>query len=323
MSTPRVLITGITGQDGRHLARIAAAEGYAVHGTSRGSAAPPEVFPITIHQCDLRGPDQIVALIDAIRPRALFNFAGFSTGQGMFDQPEQIGDVNGLAVTRLLEAIFRVDPTIRFCQASSSEMFGHRSAPPQNEDTPFQPRSPYGAAKLYAHAMVDVYRQRHGLFACSAILFNHESPLRPPSFVTRKITAAAAAIKLGLAGELVLGDLEARRDWGYAGDHMRAMWAMTQAERASDYVVATGRTHSVRDLCALAFERVGLDYRDHVHSDPGARRPREDVSLHGDPGRLMAQLGWRPQLAFADLVYMMVDADLATLTRSPSSSEME
>ena len=311
MTTRRVLVTGVTGQDGRYLARLAHEHGYEVFGTSRGGTAPAEPFPLTVICCDLRNQDELNRIVANVAPFAIFNFAAFSTGAGMFDESLAIGDINGLAVTRLLEAIRQVDPAIRFCQASSSEMYGLHAPVPQNEDTPFHPRSPYGAAKLYAHSMIDVYRRRYGLHASSAILFNHESPLRSPAFVTRKITRAAARISRGLQDDLVLGDLSSRRDWGFAGDHVRAMWLMAHADSADDYVVATGAQHSVADFCARAFGHLGLDWRRFVREDRAAFRPHAELQFVGDPTRIHAALGWRPSTSFDDLVLMMVDADLA------------
>jgi GDPmannose 4,6-dehydratase len=228
----------------------------------------------------------------------------------MFDDPVGIGDVNGLAVSRILEAIHTTGLKTRFCQASSSEMFGEPLESPQSEQTAFRPRSPYGAAKLYAHSMIQIYRRRYGLHASSAILFNHESPRRRTEFVTRKIASAVARIKLGLADELPLGDLEACRDWGFSGDYVRAMWLMAQAPEAGDYVVATGQVHSVRDFCECAFGYVGLDYREHVREDASARRPSEGVQLVGDSTKLRTQLGWAPSIGFEGLVRLMVGADL-------------
>jgi GDPmannose 4,6-dehydratase len=224
-----------------------------------------------------------------------------------------IGEVNGLAVARLLEAIRCTDPAIRFCQASSSEMFGLAECTPQDEATAFRPRSPYGAAKLYAHTMIDIYRRAHGLFACSAILFNHESPRRGTRFVTRKVARAAAMIRHGLAHELRRGNLDACRDWGFAGDHVRGMRAMLAAATPADYVLATGEVHSVRELCELAFARVGLDWREYVRCDSVDFRATEEVQLRGDAGKARAQLGWQPRVRFPELVAMMVDAEMQAL----------
>ncbi len=250
------------------------------------------------------------------RPTEIYNFAAYSSGAGMFDDSVGIGEVNGIAVARILEAIRTVDTRIRFCQASSSELFGEALESPQSEITPFRPRTPYGAAKLYAHSMIRIYRQHYGLFGCSAILFNHESPRRGLGFVTRKITHEAVKIKLGLATELRLGNLDARRDWGFAGDYVRAMWLMLQQLHADDYVVATGETHSVRELCEIAFERLGLDYRDYVKEDAVWYRPVEAVQLVGCSTNAKNQLGWVPEVRFREMVSMMVDADLQLLTQN-------
>jgi GDPmannose 4,6-dehydratase len=231
----------------------------------------------------------------------------------MYDDPVGIGEVNGLGVVRILEAIHKIDLNIRFCQASSSEMFGEAVEGPQSEETPFHPRSPYGAAKLYGHSMIQIYRQHYGMFACSAILFNHESPRRGLGFVTRKITYHAAKIKLGLATELRLGNLDARRDWGFAADTVRAMWLMLQQPYADDYVVATGETHSVRELCEIAFGHLGLDYRDYVRVDSSDYRPVEPIQLVGNPEKARKQLGWIPEIGFLELIRMMVDADMSKL----------
>jgi len=249
-------------------------------------------------------------------PAEIYNFAAYSSGAGMYEDPVAVGEVNGLAVTRILEAIREVDTNIRFCQASSREIFGEAVESPQTESTPTNPRSPYGAAKLYADYMIRIYRQRYNLFACSAILFNHESPRRGLEFVTRKITYEAAKIKLGLVNELHLGNLDAKRDWGYAGDYVRAMWLMIQQESADDYIVATGEVHSVREFCELAFSHLGMNYRDYVREDVSAYRPVEPALLVGCAAKANSKLGWRPEIGFKELVYMMVDADLRNLSES-------
>ena len=243
--------------------------------------------------------------------------AALSSGAAMYDDARGIGEVNGLAVASWLEAIRTVDPGIRFLQASSSEMFGHASESPQSERTPFVPRSPYGAAKAYAHSMVRIYRERYVLFACSAILFNHESPYRGAEFVSRRISRGAALISLGRERTLRLGNLAARRDWGFAGDYAAAMVAMTLQPEPVDYVVATGRSHSVEDMCSIAFAHLGLDYRDHVKVNPPSVRPAEPVSLVGDPAHITASLGWRPQMSFEAMIKTMVDHDLRELTAAP------
>lgn len=315
MKMPIAIITGIGGQDGWHLAELLLARGYRVVGTTRDVAAVKQSTDVSVElvEWDLKDENFIVEAIRNIRPTEIYNLAAYASGAGMFQDPISIGDINGLAVCRLLETIRRADPSIRFCQASSSELFGEPDESPQSETTAFHPRSPYGAAKLYAHEMVGIYRRHHGLFACSAILFNHESPRRGPGFVTGKVTEAAARIKLGLANELVLGNLDARRDWGFSGDFMRGAWLMLQAERPDDYVLATGQAHTVRDLCRYAFDRVELDYRDYVREDAAAFRPAEAVPLVGDPSKAARELGWAPSMTFAELVRTMVDADLKRL----------
>ena len=225
------------------------------------------------------------------QPDECYNFAAYTSGAGMYDDPVAVGDLNGLAVVRILEAIRKASPSTRFLQASSSEVFGSSQTSPQDENTPRNPTSPYGAAKAYADSIVSIYRERYGLFACSAILYNHESPLRDVGFVSRKVTRGAAAISLGLTQHLLLGNLEARRDWGYAGDYVRAMWQMLQAQTASDFVIATGTSNSVRQMCEYAFSRVGLDYRTHVREDPSAFRPHEPVPLLGNAGKGHARTG--------------------------------
>jgi GDPmannose 4,6-dehydratase len=318
MST--ALVTGITGQDGSYLAEQLLAKGYRIVGAVRnarkavGSLPPGLMNRVELVDWDMLDQRTMVDVLSQYQPAELYNFSAYSSGSGMFDGALEIGEVNGLAVTRILEAIREVDEKIRFCQASSSEMFGDAVDYPQSEETPFQPRSPYGAAKLYAHSMIRIYRQRYRMFACSAILFNHESPRRAIGFVSRKITHEAVKIKLGLQNELSLGNLDARRDWGFAGDHVFAMWLMLQQSHADDYVVATGETHSVRDLCECAFGYLGLDYRQHVREDATAYRPVESVQLVGDAGKARKQLGWKPQVGFRDLVGMMVEADLKLLS---------
>lgn len=313
------VVTGITGQDGSYLAELLLARGYKVIGAVRdvekaAAVLPPDIrVGVNLTTWDMSDQNGIAALLSEVRPREIYNFAAYSSGAGMFDDPVGIGEVNGIAVTRVLEAIRCVDSGIRFCQASSSEMFGEAFTSPQSEETPFNPRSPYGAAKLYAHSMIKIYRQRYGLFACSAILFNHESPRRGLQFVTRKITQEAVKIKLGLSHRLTLGNLDARRDWGFAGDYARAMWLMLQQPEADDFVVATGETHSVREFCEHAFEYLGLDYRHYVQEDRAIYRPTETVQLVGDAAKARSVLRWEPQVNFRDLVRMMVDADLELL----------
>ena len=306
------LITGVTGQDGHFAARLLRGKGYRVVGTSRAGRTPPDL-DIEVVAWDLTDQATIEAILGHYRPAEIYNFAAYSSGAGMFDRPVDIGDINGLAVARLLEAIRKVTPHARFCQASSSELFGDAVSSPQKEDTPFNPRSPYGAAKLYAHSMINIYRARYGIFACSAILFNHESPLRGSGFVTRKVANAAARAGAGLLKTVSLGNLDARRDWGFAGDTVEAMWRMLQTDEAGDYVVATGVTHSVRALCACAFGHVGLDYRDFVVEDPDAFRSEEPAQLVGDASKAATVLGWKPSVGFEALIQMIVDAELAVL----------
>ena len=309
------IITGITGQDGWYLSQFLLEEGYRVIGTTRdaantGDRAHPSVKVV---QWDMKDEAALAALLREARPTEVYNLAAAASGAGMYDDPVGIGEINGLAVARILEAVGSVDASIRFCQASSSELFGEPQESPQSETTAFRPRSPYGAAKLYAHEMVGIYRRRHNLFACSAILFNHESPRRGPDFVTGKVAQAAARISLGLGDRLVLGNLHAHRDWGYSGDYVRGMWLMLQAAEADDYVLATGECHSVRDLCDLAFGHVGLDYRDHVLEGAESFRANERVPLVGDPSKAIRELRWSPEIGFPGLVRMMVDAELERL----------
>lgn len=313
------LVTGIAGQDGSYLAELLLAKGYRVVGAVRDVQRTSDFLSsslmsrVELVEWDMLNQVEMADVLSRYQPAEIYNYAAYSSGVGMFDDPVGIGEVNGLAVARIMEAIREVDTNIRFCQASSSEMFGDAVESPQSEETPFQPRSPYGAAKLYAHSMLRIYRQRYGLFACSAILFNHESPRRGLNFVTRKIAHEAAKIKLGLANELRLGSLDALRDWGFAGDYVRAMWLMLQQPLAGDYVVATSETHSVRELCEIAFGHLGLDYRDYVQEDAAAYRPAESVQLVGNSEKARKQLGWVPEVEFREMVGMMVDADLRKL----------
>ena len=316
------LITGVSGQDGTYLAELISAKDVKVLGVCRdiakAKATIPEVLQnkMQLVKLNLLSQTEVSETIANHRPTQIFNFAAYSTGAGMYDDPLGMGEINGLAVTRILEAIRMIDPTIRFCQASSREIFGEAVESPQSESTVINPRSPYGAAKLYADNMIRIYRQRYGLFACAAILFNHESPRRGLAFVTRKITHTAAQIKLGLANELRLGNLDARRDWGFAGDTVRAMWLMLQQARADDYVVATGETHSVREFCDVAFGYLGLNYRNYVREDAGEFRPQEPALLVGDAAKARRELGWKPMVSFKEMVGMMVDADLQALKSS-------
>jgi GDPmannose 4,6-dehydratase len=313
------LITGVTGQDGSYMAELLLSKGYRVIGAVRDGQKVKETLSsallsgVELVAWNMLDQQRMTEVLAEYRPSEIYNFAAYSSGAGMFDEPVGIGEVNGLAVTRILEAIRAVDMNIRFCQASSSELFGEAVESPQSESTPFRPRTPYGAAKLYAHWMIQTYRKKYGVFACSAILFNHESPRRGLGFVTRKITHEAAKIKLGLASELHLGNLDARRDWGFAGDSVRAMWMMLLQPHADDYVLATGEAHSVRDWCDIAFEHLGLDYRDYVREDVASFRPDESVQLVGNSDRARKQLGWKNEVGFRELICMMVDADLQLL----------
>lgn len=310
------LITGITGQDGSYLAELLLEQGYRVVGVVRpGSARPYARIQHLAHRVDLveaslLDQSQMQEVLEQHRPREIYNLAARASSRHLFADPVLTGEANGLAVARLLEAIRTVDPTIRFCQASSSEMFGEASESPQSESTPFRPANPYGVAKLFAHGMVEMYRKHFGVFACSGILFNHESPRRGPEFVTRKITMGVASIKAGLTNKLKLGSLDATRDWGYAGDFVDAMWRMLRANVADDYVVATGESHSVCQFCDLAFGHVGLDYEDYVELDAQAQRATENVRRVGDPSKIRRALGWRPSVSFERLVRLMVDADM-------------
>jgi GDPmannose 4,6-dehydratase len=314
MSMHTALVTGIHGQDGHYMAEHLLSLGYAVVGLARPGDARQAPAGVVLHHGDLSQQQPIESLLRDVRPDEIYNFAALSSGTGMFDDPVATGDINGLAVARLLEAICAVDVRIRLCQASSSEMFGEPVESPQSEAASFRPRSPYGAAKLYAHLMIGIYRKRHGVFACSAILFNHESPRRRSEFVTRKVTSAAATIKLGMTHVLELGNLDARRDWGFAEDTVRAMHSMLQQQTADDYVIATGVTHSVRQLCETAFEHVGLDYRDHVHEARNDFRSNERVQLVGDATLARQRLGWQPSMDFQALIASMVDHDLRQLS---------
>jgi len=320
---PRALITGITGQDGSYLAELLIGKGYEVHGLTRRASSintrrldhlyqdPHEPDRrLVLHYGDMCDATSLGRLLDEIRPGEVYNLAAQSHVKVSFETPEQTGDIVALGAIRLLDAIRRTDPAIRLYQASSSEMFGG-SPPPQCEATPFAPRSPYAAAKLHAHWITATYREAYGLFAVNGILFNHESPRRGETFVTRKISRAAARIALGRQDALYLGNLDARRDWGYAPDYVHAMWLMLRQPEPDDYVIATGETHSVREFVEHAFRHVGLDWERHVRVDPAYYRPTEVDALCGDAGKAARQLGWRPGVRFEELVRIMVDADLA------------
>jgi GDPmannose 4,6-dehydratase len=311
------LITGITGQDGSYLADLLLEKGYQVFGMIRRSSTESLhriehiIDEVTFIQGDLLDQNSLTHAISETRPREVYNLAAMSFVPTSWNQPVLTGEFTALGVTRMLEAIRLVDPGIRFYQASSSEMFGKVREVPQTENTPFHPRSPYGAAKVYGHYITVNYRESYGIFACSGILFNHESPRRGIEFVTRKVTDGAAKIKLGLAKELKLGNLEARRDWGYAGDYVKAMWMMLQQDEPDDYVVAMGEQHSVKDLCRVAFECVELDWEEYVKGDEAYLRPAEVDTLVGDPSKAEKKLGWKPEVSFEKMIRMMVDADLA------------
>ncbi|MGE0519920.1 MAG: GDP-mannose 4,6-dehydratase [Candidatus Binatia bacterium] len=315
----RALITGITGQDGSYLADFLLEQGYEVVGMVR--RASTENFAriehlrarIELMQADLLDLLSLIEILKRVRPDEVYNLAAMSFVPTSWQQPVLTAEFDAVGVTRLLEAIRLVNRDIRFYQASSSEMFGKVREVPQSETTPFHPRSPYGVAKVYGHFITVNYRESYGLFACSGILFNHESPRRGREFVTRKISDGVARIRHGLARELTLGNLDAERDWGFAGDYVRAMWLMLQQAEPSDYVIATGEAHSVREFAALAFARAGLDWREFVREDPALRRPAEVDQLIGNASRARQVLGWQPSVSFPGLVHMMVDADLAAL----------
>src|SRR5437763_1364259 len=313
----RAVITGITGQDGSYLAELLLEKGYEVTGIARRSSSPNLwriehlLDRMTLRPADLVDQLSLMRIIQDVRPHEFYNLAAMSFVPASWDHPMLTGEFNSLGVTRVLEAIRQVDPGIRLYQASSSEMYGRVREVPQTELTPFYPRSPYGVSKVFAHYITVNYRESYGMFACSGILFNHESPRRGLEFVTRKVTDAVARIKLGLATEIRLGTLDARRDWGYAGDYVDAMWRMLQPDEPRDYVIGTGETYSVRDLCEAAFGYQNLDYRDHVVHDQRYMRPAEVDLLVADPSRARRELGWERTMSFPRLVRLMVDADLA------------
>ena len=322
MST-RALITGITGQDGSYLAEFLLDKGYEVHGVVR--RASTESFQrlsgiegrITLHPGDLLDQRSLVDVLRACEPHEVYNLAAMSFVAASWNQPSLTAEFTGLGVTRMLEAVREACPDTRFYQASSSEMFGKVRETPQNESTPFYPRSPYGVAKAYGHFITVNYRESYGLHACSGISFNHESPRRGLEFVTRKVTHGAAAIKLGLEDTLLLGNLDARRDWGYAPEYVEAMWLMMQRDEPSDYVIGTGVDHSVRDLVDTAFGHLDLDPTDHVNTDPALRRPAEVERLVADYSKAERELDWRPRTSFEELIRLMVDTDLELLAKGP------
>ena len=319
----RAIITGITGQDGSYLAELLLSKGYEVVGVVRRSSSPnywriqSVLDRIQLRPADLLDQLSLVRLVEEEQPDELYNLAAMSFVPASWDQPMLTGEFNAQGVTRVLEAIRQVNPKIRFYQASSSEMFGKVREVPQTELTPFYPRSPYGVSKAFAHYITVNYRESYDLYAVSGMLFNHESPRRGLEFVTRKVTDGVARIKLGLADTLSLGNLDTRRDWGYAADYVRAMWLMLQQAQADDFVIATGISHSVRELVEVAFGHVGLDWRKYVGLDPGLIRPAEVEHLIGDSTKARGQLGWEPTVDFTGLVTMMVDADLDRVAAAP------
>jgi len=325
--TKRAIITGITGQDGSYLAELLLEQGYEVTGVVRRASAPNLwriehlLDRVNLRPADLLDQLSIIRLVDEVRPLEFYNLAAMSFVPASWDQPMLTGEFNAQGVTRVLEAIRHVDTNIRLYQASSSEMFGKVRQVPQTENTPFYPRSPYGVSKVYGHYITVNYRESYNLFAVSGILFNHESPRRGLEFVTRKVSDAVARIKLGMASSVSLGNLAACRDWGFAGDYVRAMWLMLQQPQPDDYVIATGIAHSVQDLVEIAFGRAGLDWKKYVKLDPKLIRPAEVDHLIGDSSKARQQLGWKPEKDFKALVEMMVDADierLASASRQPA-----
>src|SRR5437867_10883162 len=321
---PTALITGITGQDGSYLAEFLLEKGYRVVGVVRRSSTTPYerighlIDRVDLVSADLLDQTSLTDVVGEYRPDEIYNLAAQSFVQTSWTQPVLTGEFTALGVTRMLEAMKKAAPNARFYQASSSEMFGKVHESPQDESTPFYPRSPYGVAKVYGHWITVNYRESFNLYAVSGILFNHESPRRGLEFVTRKVTDGVARIKLGLASELRLGNLEARRDWGFAGDYVRGMWLMLQQRQADDYVLASGETHSVREFCECAFGYVGLNYRDYVREDAAAYRPSEPTLLAGNISKAKQALGWEPRVGIRELVSMMVEADLQTLSGKPS-----
>jgi GDPmannose 4,6-dehydratase len=323
----RAVITGVTGQDGSYLAELLLEQGYEVTGVVRRLSATNFwriehlLDRIHLRAADLLDQLSLIKVLDEVRPHEVYNLAAMSFVPASWDQPMLTGEFNAQGVTRMLEAVRQVDPKIRFYQASSSEMYGKVREVPQTELTPFYPRSPYGVSKVFGHYITVNYRESYDLFAVSGILFNHESPRRGLEFVTRKVTDGVARIKLGLADSLKLGNLDAQRDWGFAGDYVRAMWLMLQQDVADDYVIATGESHSVRELVETAFGHAGLDWQQHVRVDPAFLRPAEVDHLIGDSSKARRSLGWAPSVDFTGLVRMMVDADLARLaSHGPGST---
>lgn len=326
-SSRTALITGILGQDGSYLTELLVARGYAIVGTTHRMDATTTIDvsgkDVPVIPLDLADSRSIQEILERIQPDEIYNLASRSSSAQLFDDPIATAEINGLSVVRFLETIRTICPHTRFCQASSSEVFARATQSPQDEGTPFRPRNAYGAAKVFAQNMVENYRDRFGIFSCSAVLFNHESPRRGKEYVTRKITSTVARIAAGQEATIALGDLDSRRDWGFAGDYVDAMWRMLQRAIPEDYVIATGETHTVRELCELAFSHAGLDYRDHVVVDQQYIRGPESVVLCGNPSRAREQLGWRPGVSFQQLVHMMVDADCAVLARNAKAEEKQ
>jgi GDPmannose 4,6-dehydratase len=324
--TKRAVITGITGQDGSYLAELLLEKGYDVVGVVRRSSSPNLwriqhlLDRVSLRPADLLDQLSLLRLIQDVKPHEIYNLAAMSFVPASWDQPLLTGDYNSMGVTRLLEAIRQVDGSIKLYQASSSEMYGRVREVPQTELTPFYPRSPYGVSKVFGHYITVNYRESYNMFAVSGILFNHESPRRGLEFVTRKVSDGVARIKLGLSDHVALGNLDACRDWGFAGDYVRAMWMMLQQDEADDYVIATGVTHSVRQLVETAFGHVGLDWQKYVRIDPAFLRPAEVDHLIGNAGKARRVLGWEPSVSFEQLVAMMVDADIAALSESPRAA---
>jgi GDPmannose 4,6-dehydratase len=330
----RALITGITGQDGSYLAELLVAKGYEVWGVVRRSSSfntdridhlyrDPHDSGVRLRLVygDLNDASSLATILDEVKPEEVYNLAAQSHVRVSFDIPEYTAEISALGTVRLLEAIRRLDLKTRFYQASSSELYGKVREVPQKETTPFHPRSPYAAAKAYAYYITQNYREAYGMFAVNGILFNHESPRRGETFVTRKITRAATRIKLGLQQKLYLGNLDAKRDWGYAGDYVEAMWLMLQADQPDDYVVATGETHSVREFLEKTFALLELDYKEHVEHDPRYERPAEVDLLLGDPSKAKKALGWQPRVSFDELTRMMVESDMVLARQEKALAE--
>jgi GDPmannose 4,6-dehydratase len=327
MAPKTALVTGITGQDGSYLTELLLEKGYRVFGMVRRSST--ENFQriehlrerIQLLEGDLLDQTSIASIFEKVRPDEVYNLAAMSFVPTSWQKPVLTAEFTAVGVTRVLDALRNTCPRARFYQASSSEMFGKVRETPQTETTPFHPRSPYGVSKVYGHFITVNYRESYGLYACSGILFNHESPRRGLEFVTRKITHGVARIKLGMSNELRLGNLQAKRDWGYAGDYVRAMWAMLQQDEPDDYVIGTGQTHSVEDFVRVSFEHVGLDWKRYVVNDPQFYRPAEVDLLLGNPAKARQKLGWEPEVSFEQLVHLMVDSDLAQLSHSLKSGQ--